>query len=162
NDSSPESWTQSDLAPTADALGHGPRTATLVVSTPTSQRIHDSDGLAPTLQSSRSPNRGGSEGPMGLISSLPPPPVRTSPCPDNAAASNGPAPASSSNTRESLSLFAPDGFSGRTYRGHSVRTAVGTSDACLPRWPTSGTAWPTGFSTHVSSECRSDGAECSS
>jgi hypothetical protein len=32
NDPSPESWKPSDLAPTLDAAGHGPRTATLVCS----------------------------------------------------------------------------------------------------------------------------------
>jgi hypothetical protein len=32
----------------------------------------------------------------------------------------------------------------------------------LERWPTSGTAWDGGFSTHVSSECRSDEDGCSS
>jgi len=32
----------------------------------------------------------------------------------------------------------------------------------LERWPTSGTAWHGGFSTHVSSECRSDEDGCSS
>jgi hypothetical protein len=59
-------------------------------------------------------------------------------------------------------LFDPDGFSSRTYPVSSLATAVGTSESCLPRWPTSGTAWPGGFSTAVSSECRSDGDGCSS
>jgi hypothetical protein len=40
--------------------------------------------------------------------------------------------------------------------------AVGTSEQSLERWPTSGTAWPGGFSTHVTSECRSDEGGCSS
>src|SRR5215471_21468504 len=32
DDPSPESWAESDTAPTVDAAGHGPRTATLVIS----------------------------------------------------------------------------------------------------------------------------------
>lgn len=69
---------------------------------------------------------------------------------------------SSSSSPESLSLFDPSGFSSRTYPGCSPRTAVGTSESCLERWPTSGMAWDGGFSTAVSSECRSAAGECSS
>jgi site-specific DNA-cytosine methylase len=72
------------------------------------------------------------------------------------------APASSSSSPESLSLFDPDGFSSRTYPVSSLAKAVGTSESCLERWPTSGTAWRGGFSTAVSSECRSDAGGCSS
>ncbi len=93
-------------------------------------------------------------------------PARTFPSPDKDAASctreDDPTSSSSSSGSLSLSLFDPDGFSSRTYRGCSPRTLVGTSESCLERWPTSGTAWATGFSTHVSSECRSDADGCSS
>lgn len=89
-------------------------------------------------------------------------PARTSPSPGSAAASPATDPASSSSSPESLSLFDPDGFSSRTYPVSSLATAVGTSESCLERWPSSGTAWPGGFSTHVSSECRSDAGGCSS
>src|SRR5215831_2089698 len=68
----------------------------------------------------------------------------------------------STSSPASLTLFDPDGYSSRTYPGCSARTAVGTSESCLERWPTSGTAWHGGFSTAVSSECRSDADECSS
>ena len=71
-------------------------------------------------------------------------------------------PDCSSSSPASSTLFDPDMFSSRTYPVSSLRTAVGTSESCLERWPTSGTAWPGGLSTHVSSECRSDDAGCSS
>jgi hypothetical protein len=67
-----------------------------------------------------------------------------------------------SSSPVSSTLFDPDGFSSRTYPDCSLATAVGTSESCLERWPTSGTAWHGGFSTHVSSECRSDADGCSS
>jgi hypothetical protein len=70
--------------------------------------------------------------------------------------------ASSSRWPESSALFDPDGFSGRTFQAPSLAKAVGTSESCLERWPTSGTAWAGGFSTAVSSECRSDADGCSS
>lgn len=69
---------------------------------------------------------------------------------------------SSSSSPESQTLFDPSGYSSRTYPDSSPRTAVGTSESCLERWPTSGTAWHGGFSTAVTSECRSDEGGCSS
>lgn len=72
------------------------------------------------------------------------------------------APVSSSSSAAAWSLFDPDGFSSRTYPNSSPRTAVGTSESYLEHWPTSGTAWRGGFSTHASSECRSVDGECSS
>lgn len=69
---------------------------------------------------------------------------------------------SSSSSPESLTLFDLDGFSSRTYPDSSVATAVGTSESCLERWPTSGTAWDGGFSTAVTSECHSADDGCSS
>ncbi len=122
-----ERWEETDMAPTVDAAGHGPRTATLV-----------------------------------LTSSAEDPPAKTSPSPDNDAASPATGPDCSSSSPESLTLFDLDGFSSRTYPGSSVATAVGTSESCLERWPTSGTAWDGGFSTAVSSECRSGAEGCSS
>jgi hypothetical protein len=89
-------------------------------------------------------------------------PARTSPSPGSGPASPGSEADSSSSSHESLSLFDPDGFSSRTYPVSSLATAVGTSESCLPRWPSSGTAWPGGLSTHASSECRSVAGECSS
>ena len=68
----------------------------------------------------------------------------------------------SSSSPGCSTLFGLDGLSSRTYQGCSVRTAVGTSGRCLERWSTSGTAWHGGFSTAVSSECRSDEEGCSS
>ena len=88
--------------------------------------------------------------------------ARTCPSPASAAGSPGTAPASSMSSPGSPGLFDPDGFSSRTYQDCSLQTAVGTSESCLGRWPTSGTAWRGGFSTHVSSECRSADGECSS
>jgi hypothetical protein len=89
-------------------------------------------------------------------------PAKTCPSPDDEQGSPGNAPASSTSSHESQTLFDPAGFSSRTYPDFSPRTAVGTSESCLERWPTSGTAWRGGFSTHVSSECRSDAGGCSS
>ena len=89
-------------------------------------------------------------------------PVRTSPSPDDALGSQELDRASSTSSPASLSLFDLDGFSSRTYPDCSPRTAVGTSESLLERWPTSGTAWHGGFSTAVSSECRSDEGGCSS
>ncbi len=88
--------------------------------------------------------------------------ARTSASPGSAEGSPEHAPGSSRSSPESLSLFDPDGFSSRTFRVSSLATAVGTSESSLPRWPTSGTAWPGGLSTHASSECRSDAGGCSS
>src|SRR3989337_711459 len=82
--------------------------------------------------------------------------ARTSPSPDDARDSQESDPASSTSSPASLSLFDPASFSSRTFRVSSLATAVGTSEQCLERWPTSGTAWPGGFSTHATSEGRSD------
>ena len=88
--------------------------------------------------------------------------ARTSPSLADERDSQELAPDSSTSSPESLSLFDLDGYSSRTYPDCSPRTAVGTSESCLERWPTSGTAWAGGFSTAVSSECRSDEGGCSS
>ena len=97
-----------------------------------------------------------------LIFSVEASPARTSPSPDDERGSLESARASSTSSHESLSLFDLGGYSSRTYPDCSPRTAVGTSESCLERWPTSGTAWATGFSTAVTSECRSDEDGCSS
>jgi hypothetical protein len=97
-----------------------------------------------------------------LISSAEASPARTCQSPDDAPGSPENAPASSTSSPASPRLFDPAGYSSRTYSDCSPRTAVGTSESCLERWPTSGTAWATGFSTAVSSECRSDEGGCSS
>jgi hypothetical protein len=89
-------------------------------------------------------------------------PARTCPSPDDAQDSPGNDQDSSMSSPGSQTLFDPDGYSSRTYPDCSPRMAVGTSESLLERWPTSGTAWPGGFSTHVSSECRSDAEGCSS
>jgi hypothetical protein len=107
---------------------------------------------SPTLQSGRPPS----------ICSVEGSPAKTSPSPDNAEDSTATAPASSTNTHGSQTLFDPDGYSSRTYPVSSLHKAVGTSEQSLERWPTSGMAWRGGFSTAVSSECRSDDAGCSS
>lgn len=124
---SPESWAESDLAPTLDRAGHGPRTASVV-----------------------------------LTSSAEDSPARMSPSPADAEDSPGSDQGSSSSSSASPRLFDPSGFSWRTYRVSSLRTAVGTSESCLERWPTSGMAWHGGFWTAASSECRSDDGGCSS
>src|SRR5574337_1613920 len=78
--------------------------------------------------------------------------AKPSPSPAAGADSQESAPASSTSSPASPSLFDLDGFSSRTYPDCSPRTA-------------SGTAWRGGFSTAVSSECRSDelavGTRCS-
>lgn len=102
------------------------------------------------------------QAPFVLISSQADSPARTSASRDAEPDSPGQRPASSLSSLESSTLFDLDGFSSRTFRVSSLATAVGTSESCLERWPTSGTAWDGGFSTHVSSECRSDADGCSS
>ncbi len=101
--------------------------------------------------------------PAVLISSAVGSRVKTSPSPgeeqDSTLASDHP---SSSSSSESSTLFDPDSFSSRTFQVCSVHKAVGTSEQSLERWPTSGTAWAGGLSTHASSECRSDADGCSS
>jgi hypothetical protein len=99
---------------------------------------------------------------MPLTFSVEASPVRTSPSPESEPGLQELGPDSSTSTHESLSLFDLAGFSSRTYPDCSPRTAVGTSESCLERWPTSGTAWRGGLSTAVSSECRSDEGGCSS
>jgi hypothetical protein len=96
------------------------------------------------------------------ISSVEASPAKTSASQATESDSPERAPASSSSSPASSTLFDLDEFSSRTYPDSSPRTAVGTSESCLERWPTSGTAWRGGFSTHVSSECRSAGGACSS
>jgi hypothetical protein len=103
----------------------------------------------------------GTKSPL-LISSAEASPARTCPSPADAQDSQEFAPDSSTSSPESLSLFDPDGFSSRTYPVSSLQTAVGTSEQSLARWPISGTAWLGGFSTHATSECRSDEGGCSS
>ena len=97
-----------------------------------------------------------------LLSSPAAPPARTSASPGDEPASPENDPGSSTSSPGSLTLFDPSGFSGRTFPVRSLHTVVGTSESCLERWPTSGTAWHGGFSTAVTSECRSDDAGCSS
>ena len=102
-------------------------------------------------------------GPDTLIFSQAGARARTCQSPDNAADSTkANAPTSSSRWPASSTLFDPDGFSGRTFQVRSLHKAVGTSEQSLERWPTSGMAWAGGFSTAVSSECRSDAEGCSS
>ena len=89
-------------------------------------------------------------------------PARTSQSPDDDEDLQASEVASSSSSPGSSTLFDPDGYSSRTFRVSSLATAVGTSEQSLERWPTSGTAWDGGFSTAVSSECRSADGVCSS
>ena len=89
-------------------------------------------------------------------------PAKTSPSPGNDEDSQVDALACSLSSPESRTLFNPAGFSSRTFPVSSLAKAVGTSESCLERWPTSGTAWPGGFSTAVTSECRSGEDGCSS
>jgi hypothetical protein len=96
------------------------------------------------------------------ISSAADSPAKTSPLPENEQGSKETGQDCSSSSPALSTLFDPDGFSSRTFRVSSLARAVGTSEQSLERWPTSGTAWPGGFSTAVSSECRSDGGVCSS
>lgn len=108
---------------------------------------------SPTLGTGRPPS----------ICSVEDSPAKTSASPDGEPdSSTENEAASSSSSPESLRLFDPAGYSSRTYPVSSLAKAVGTSESCLERWPTSGTAWLGGFSTHVSSECRSADGECSS
>lgn len=100
--------------------------------------------------------------PMILTSSVGGSPARTCPSPDDEQDSPESDRDCSSSSPGSWTLFDPAGYSSRTFQGSSPRTMVGTSESCLERWPTSGTAWATGFSTHVSSECRSDEEGCTS
>jgi len=88
--------------------------------------------------------------------------ARTSRSPDDEPDSTASEAVFSSSWRESSTLFDPDLFSWKTFRGVNPRTLVGTSESLLARWPNSGLVWPTGFSTAVSSECRSDEGGCSS
>lgn len=116
------------------------------------------DVVSPTLR-----NANGTFGDaLPVIYSQAASPAKTSPSPDNAEGSPGTDPACSSSSPASSTLFDPDGFSSRTYPVSSLAMAVGTSEQSLERWPTSGTAWDGGLSTHVSSECRSDDGGCSS
>ena len=89
--------------------------------------------------------------------------ARTSPSPGSAPDSPEPEPASSSSSPESPRLFDPDGFSSRTYpglylsqrrsglRSHPWNAGRHRVRRGLP-----------GSRLHVSSECRSDDAGCSS
>jgi len=99
---------------------------------------------------------------VATLSSAEDSPAKTSASPDDAPDSLETGQACSSSSPGSSTLFDPDGFSSRTYPVSSLATAVGTSESCLERWPTSGTAWRGGLSTHVSSECRSADGACSS
>lgn len=71
-DSDPENWREDDQAKTLHTMGFPPALVVqaddgLESGVPTSERVYDADGEAPTLQSSSSPGRGGSEGPKVLI-----------------------------------------------------------------------------------------------
>ena len=88
--------------------------------------------------------------------------ARTCPSPDDEQGSPASEADSFTSSPESLSLFDLPTSSLRTYPDCSPQTAVGTSESCLERWSTSGMAWRGGFSTAVTSECRSDEGGCSS
>ena len=116
------------------------------------------EGITPPLRATVSCHAGD----VVLISSQADSLARTSPSLADEQGSLESDPASSTSSPASLSLFDPAGFSSRTFQVSSLATAVGTSEQSLERWPTSGTAWPGGFSTAVTSECRSDEGGCSS
>ncbi len=130
----------------------------LISSLPIDSRI--AEDIAPTLQAAKSPNRGGTAGP--LIFSAAASPAKTSQSPETGQGSQATDPASSSSSPASSTLFDPDGYSWKTFPDCSPRTLVGTSESLLERWPTSGIAWATGFSTAATSECHSDEDGCSS
>lgn len=156
DDPSPESWAETDVAPTVDAAGHGPRTATLVLAWNWQEDDYDPKLTSPPLATD------GQQEIAVLTSSAGASPAKTSLLPAAAQGSQESDPASFSNSPELPRLFDPVGYSSRTYQVFSLATAVGTSESCLERWPTSGMAWRGGFSTHVTSECRSDEDGCSS
>lgn len=126
-----ERWEEASHSPTLAAAGHGPRTATVIV--------------AP-----RTPSTSSAEAS----------PARTSLSRASAQGSPESAPDSSTSSPESPGLFDQSSYSSRTYPASSLATVVGTSEASLPRWPTSGTAWHGGFSTADTAECLSDGGGC--
>lgn len=153
-----ERWEESDIAPT-----FSPMTAdsTLVITAFTQNQrdeLRDLGDVAAALSGEGTHQTNYIASAFSSVGS----PARTSASPGSEPDSLANDPDSSSSTPASLSLFDPDGFSSRTYRVSSLATAVGTSESCLERWPTSGTASRGVFSTAVSSECRSDDAGCSS
>lgn len=152
-----ERWEETTAAPALDAAGHGPRTATLIFTQNQREEVRELD-IASSLSGE------GSHQTTYLAStfSAEDSPARTYPLPESEQDSPASEADSSLSSHESLGLFDPDGFSSRTFPVFSLHTAVGTSESSLERWPTSGTAWDGGLSTHVSSECRSADGGCSS
>lgn len=96
-----------------------------------------------------------------LTSSAEASPAKTYPSPAGGRASRGSGRASSSSSPESLALFAPDGFSSRTYPDSFPLTVAEISPSFSRRWPTSGMAWPGECWTLDTSEFPSGAVECS-
>lgn len=88
-------------------------------------------------------------------------PARTSASPDAAPASPVNAPDCGGSSTESLSLFDPEPYSWRTWKGCCRPTEAVTSDPSWTRWSNSGMAWPGGCSTRSTSACPSGDAACS-
>ena len=88
-------------------------------------------------------------------------PARTSASPADAPDSTEREAPSSSSSHESLSLFAPAGFSSRTYPDYFPLTVAEISPSYSRRWPSSGMAFAGECWTLDSSESPSEGVECS-
>ena len=99
--------------------------------------------------------------PMVLTSSAEASPAKTSPSPADARDSQASAAPSSSSSHESLSLFAPAGFSSRTYPDYFPLTVDEISQSFSRRWPSSGMAFAGECWTLDSSEYPSGAVECS-
>ena len=154
--------TTSSVSRTLGGETSSPNTSPESRSTRTWQMLDPYHQTVMEMPSLRSGSGGGSHDTRPLIFSAEVSPARTSQSPADAQDLQESDRDFSTSSLESLSLFDPAGFSSRTYPASSLRTAVGTSEQSLERWPTSGTAWPGGFSTHATSECRSDEGGCSS
>lgn len=160
DDPSPESWAASQTAPTVDAAGHGPRTATLVV-----QAFDWQQGSrhVPLTEEAELLRKDGS--PAVLISSPAGPPARTSASPAAAPASPGSgAPSSGSSCGSQMSLLDPgDGALSKTSPVFLVPVGDGISLPSSGRWPTSAfTTSPGEFATLGTGESPNDGGVSSS
>jgi hypothetical protein len=154
-----ESWKESETAPTLDAAGHGPRTATLVLDCRNGIERVDETGTLQSHHESYSLNA------MPVLFSAADFPARISPSPEPDEDLLARAPASSSSSHESLTLFSPlaDGSSLRTFPDSFPRTTAEISQSFSRRWPSSGFTTSLGESwTADTSACPRDGGASSS
>ena len=130
---------------------------------PQSGRVYGQDGVSPSLQL---PSSGIDHVPAILIGSEPPsgrPDSHAKICPSPEREQEWEREPEADSPSPSSTLWSdttPPSSSSKTYRDFSLAMEGKTWQSSSVRWSNSGMAWPTGYLTLATSECRSDDDGC--